>query len=145
MHSNVGNRGRAAYHVSHSLSFNTAGHAAGRPGSLNFALVTFREVPDRVVWMTVYPEIVPADVGEFLKVRLVYSRFVQVADKFVRSNGNFWSLGGPRGRGKKQRADQAKDAFVRMGERNETAVSRDSEKVLIVPLFSTAFIFVETW
>jgi hypothetical protein len=95
--------------------------------------------------MTVYPEIVSADVGEFLKVRLVYSRFVQVADKLVRGNGNLWSLSGPRSGGKEQRADDGEDAFVRMGERNETAVSRGSEKVLFVPLFSTALIFVKTW
>ena len=65
-----------ANHVSHSFGFDTAGHATGRPGSLDLGFVAFCEIPDRVVWMAVNPEVISADIGEFLEVGLVYPRLV---------------------------------------------------------------------
>lgn len=66
----------AAYHVSHSFGFDTTSHTTRRPRSLDLAFVAFREIPDRVVGVAENPEVISADVGEFLKVRLVYPRLV---------------------------------------------------------------------
>lgn len=60
-------------------------------------------------------------------------------------HGDFRSLSGPWSRGKEQRADEGEDAFVRIRESDETALSRRNERFLVVPLFSAAFVFVETW
>ena len=120
-------------HVSHSLGFNTTGHAARCPGSLDFILITFCEIPDGVVWMAENPEIISADVGEFLKVGFEYSGLVQALDKFVRGNRDFWRLSGSWGRGKEQRANEGERALVRMWEGNEVAVGGSSEHVLVVP------------
>jgi len=65
-----------ANHVSHSLGFDTTGHTTGRPRSLDLALVAFCEVPDGVVWMAENPEVISADIREFLEVVLVYPRLV---------------------------------------------------------------------
>jgi len=89
-------------HVSHSFGFNTSGHTARCPGSLNFILITFCEIPDGVVRMAENPEIISADIGEFLKVGLEYSGFVETVDKFVGGNRDFWRLGRSWGGGKKQ-------------------------------------------
>jgi len=71
-----GTRWKSTNHVSHSLGFDTTGHTARCPGSLNFILITFNEIPDRVVRMAENPEVISADIGEFLKVGLEYPGFV---------------------------------------------------------------------
>ena len=67
---------RVQYHISHSLGFHTSGHAARRSRSFDFAFVAFCNIPDGVVRVAVDPEIVPADVGEFLEIRFEYPGFV---------------------------------------------------------------------
>ena len=136
---------RLTNHVSHGLGFDTAGHTTWCPRSLNLVLITFGEVPDRVVWMTENPEIISTDIGELLKVGLVYPRLVEGFDEFVRSDRNFWGLRSSRSWGKKQRAKESKHALVGMWESNEIIVGGSGERVLIIPKFSPALLFVETW
>jgi len=63
-------------HISHGFGFDTAGHTTRCPRSLDLFLITFREIPDRVVRMAENPEVISAYIGEFLKVGLVYSGLV---------------------------------------------------------------------
>jgi hypothetical protein len=134
-----------AHHVTHCLGFNTTGHTARCTRSLDLIFVTFCEVPDRVVWMAENPKVISADVGEFLKIRLVYPGPVQTVDELVRGHGDFRSLSGPWSRGKEQRTEESEHTPVRMREGDEIAEGRSCEDVLIVPELSSALVLVEAW
>ena len=78
IHSEAGHRWvcRVADHISHSFSFDTTGHATRGPRSFDLVLVAFCEIPHGVVWMAENPEVISADVGEFLEIRLIYPGLV---------------------------------------------------------------------
>lgn len=112
-----------AYHVGHRFELDAAGHAARRAGLLDLVLVSFFEIPDRVVWVTEDPEVVATDVVQLLQIRLVYAGYMQLLDERVRRDRYPRIFGRRRSGYQQQGAHEGKSCSMRCGKRYKRAGS----------------------